>query len=148
MKELNIHLKDETYQQIKEITELENLINRHRDKNRSDDYKIEEFIIGCVIDKLEQIKHFDNVNPFRDQKQQPIIKNRFKEIAKQKKIFIKDIAKQLQMQPPNISKIFNNISQPRLELFIKIWMVLGCPPLHSCIYLEEVNEKEEVLDKQ
>ncbi|WP_249870077.1 helix-turn-helix domain-containing protein [Oceanobacillus saliphilus] len=137
MKELTIQLKDETYNQIKELTELENLINRHRDKNRSDDYKIEEFIVGSIVDKLDQIKYFDLTNPFIESKRQPIVKNRFKEIAKQKNIYMKDIADQLNMHPPNISKIFNNVSQPRLELFIKIWLILGCPPLQQCIYLEE-----------
>ncbi|WP_067729633.1 helix-turn-helix domain-containing protein [Oceanobacillus damuensis] len=137
MKEITIQLNDEIYNQIHDLTELENLINRHRDKNRSDDYKIEEFIVGSIIDKLEQIKHFDLTNPFIENNRQPVIKNRFKEIAKQKNIYIKDIAEQLNMQPPNISKIFNNVSQPRLELFVKIWLVLGCPPLQQCIYLEE-----------
>lgn len=134
---MTIQLKDETYDQLKEITELENLINRHRDKNRNDDYKLEEFIVGCIKEKIEQIKQFDMVNPFSEGDRQPVIKNRFKEIAKNKNIYIKDIADQLKMKPPNISKIFNNISQPRLELFIKIWMVLGCPPLHKCIYVDE-----------
>lgn len=137
MKTVTIQLKDETYEQIKELTELENLINRHRDKNRSDDYKIEEFVVGCIVEKMEQIKHFDLVNPFRENHSQPVIKNRFKEIAKEKNIYIKDVAKQLNMLPPNISKIFNNVSQPRLELFIKIWIVLGSPPIHKCVYLEE-----------
>ncbi|WP_373893614.1 helix-turn-helix domain-containing protein [Virgibacillus sp. CBA3643] len=137
MKEVTIQLNDDTYDKIKEITELENLINRHRDKNRRDDYKTEEFIIGCIADKIEQIEHFDSVSPFLKNNTQPVIKNRFKEIAKQKNIYIKDVAEQLDMKPPNVSKIFNNVSQPRLELFIKIWMVLGSPPLHQCIYLEE-----------
>ncbi|SFB21960.1 Helix-turn-helix [Lentibacillus halodurans] len=137
MKEITIQLKDETYNQLKELTELENLINRHRDKNRHDNYKIEDFVVGSVIDKMEQISHFDAINPFMENSQQPVIKNRFKEIAKKKNIYIKDIAEQLDMQPPNISKIFNNVSQPRLELFIKLWLVLGRPPLHECIYIEE-----------
>jgi hypothetical protein len=137
MKTITIQLKDETFDHIKELTDLENLINRHRDKNRSDDYKIEEFVVGCIVEKMEQIKHFDLVNPFRESHSQPIIKNRFKEIAKEKNIYIKDVAKQLNMLPPNISKIFNNVSQPRLELFIKIWIVLGTPPIHKCIYVEE-----------
>lgn len=137
MKEITIQLNDKIYEQIREITELENLINRHRDKNRSDNYKTEEFVVGCILDKIEQIKHFNKVNPFIENNTQPKIKNRFKEIAKSKNIYIKDVADQLNMQPPNISKIFNNVSQPRLELFIKIWIVLGSPPLHQCIYLEE-----------
>lgn len=137
MKKITIELSEEAYDQLKEITDLENLINRHRDKNRRDNYKIEEFVIGCIVDKIEQIKHFELVNPFIENKAQPAIKNRFKEIAKDKNIYIKDVADQLNMLPPNISKIFNNASQPRLELFIKIWIVLGCPPLHKCIYLEE-----------
>lgn len=137
MKKITIELNEETYDQIKEITDLENLINRHRDKNRRDNYKVEEFVVGCIVDKIEQIKHFELVNPFLEDNTQPVIKNRFKEIAKVKNIYMKDIADQLNMQPPNISKIFNNASQPRLELFIKIWIVLGCPPLHKCIYLEE-----------
>ncbi|WP_010649847.1 helix-turn-helix domain-containing protein [Oceanobacillus massiliensis] len=136
MKEITIQLNDRTYEHIKEFTELENLINRHRDKHRNDDYKVEEFIIGSIIDKIEQIRHFDLINPFLGNGQ-PIIKNRFKEIARQKNIYIKDVAEQLNMQPPNISKIFNNVSQPRLELFIKIWLVLGSPPLQQCIYLEQ-----------
>ncbi|WP_404452018.1 helix-turn-helix domain-containing protein [Virgibacillus necropolis] len=137
MKKITIELSEEAYDQLKEITDLENLINRHRDKNRRDNYKIEEFVIGCIVDKIEQIKHFELVNPFIENNAQPVIKNRFKEIAKDKNIYIKDIADQLNMLSPNISKIFNNASQPRLELFIKIWIVLGCPPLHKCIYLEE-----------
>lgn len=140
MKTITIQLKDETYDQLKEITALENLINRHRDKNRNDDYKMEEFIVGCVMEKIEQIKHFDVINPFVENDRQPVIKNRFKEIAKDKDIYIKDIAEQLNMKPPNISKIFNNVSQPRLELFIKIWMVLGCPPLHKCIDVDEASK--------
>lgn len=137
MKKITIELNDETYDQIKEITDLENLVNRHRDKNRRDNYKVEEFVVGCIVDKVEQIKHFELVNPFIERNTQPRVKNRFKEIAKNKKIYIKDVADQLNMLPPNISKIFNNLSQPRLELFIKIWIVLGCPPLHQCVYLEE-----------
>lgn len=137
MKTVIIRLKDDIYDQLKEITELENLINRHRDKTRSDDYKMEEFVVGCIMEKIEQIKQFDRLNPFMENTQQPVIKNRFKEIAKNKNIYIKDIADQLNMKPPNISKIFNNLSQPRLELFIKIWLVLGCPPLHKCIYVDE-----------
>ncbi|MBP1971115.1 AraC-like DNA-binding protein [Virgibacillus natechei] len=137
MKEVIIQLNEETYEQINEITELENLINRHRDKNRRDDYEIEDFIVGSIVDKIEQIKHFDAVHPLVENHNQPVIKNRFKEIAKQKNIYIKDVADQLNMKPPNVSKIFNNVSQPRLELFIKIWLVLGSPPLHQCIYLEE-----------
>ncbi|MEN1969065.1 helix-turn-helix transcriptional regulator [Lentibacillus sp. N15] len=137
MKTVTIKLKDETYDQLKEITSLENLINRHRDKNRSDDYQMEEFVVGCIMEKIEQINQFDSLNPFLKHTKQPVIKNRFKEIAKSKNIYIKDIADQLNMKPPNISKIFNNASQPRLELFIKIWLVLGCPPLHKCIYVDE-----------
>ncbi|HLS09886.1 helix-turn-helix transcriptional regulator [Lentibacillus sp.] len=137
MKKLTIRLNDDTYHQLKELTELENLINRHRDTDRDDNYQVEDFVAGAVIDKLEQISHFKQINPLIENAHRPVIKNRFKEIAKEKNIYIKDIADQLNMKPPNISKIFNNASQPRLELFIKIWIVLGCPPLHKCLYLEE-----------
>ncbi|RLL44868.1 XRE family transcriptional regulator [Oceanobacillus piezotolerans] len=139
MREVTIQLSEDTFNQIKELTDLENLINRHRDRERSDNYKMEEFIIGCIIDKIEQIKHFDAIHPFienRESSEKPIVKNRFKEIAKEKNIYIKDIAEQLNMQPPNISKIFNNASQPRFELFVKIWLILGCPPLQQCIVIE------------
>ncbi|MFC3040495.1 helix-turn-helix domain-containing protein [Virgibacillus xinjiangensis] len=136
MKEVTIRLKDETYERLKEITDLENLINRHRDKNRRDDYQMEEFIVGCIIDKMEQINDFGSVHPSAQKGTRPLIKNRFKEIAKEKNMYIKDIAAQLEVQAPNLSKIFNNASQPRLDLFVKIWVVLGCPPLQRCIYLE------------
>src|SRR5699024_6098718 len=137
MKEITIRLKDDTYEHLKELTELENLINRHRDKNRDDNYQIEDFVVGCIIDKMEQINHFRPINPLIEHGSQSVIKNRFKEIAKQKDIYIKDIAEQLDMKLLNVSKIVNNFTQRRLKLFIKIWMVLGCPPLHQCIYLEE-----------
>ncbi len=90
MKEITIRLKDDTYEQLKELTELENLINRHRDKNRDDNYQIEDFVVGCIIDKMEQINHFNLINPLIENSRQPVIKNRFKEIAKQK-IFISRI---------------------------------------------------------
>ncbi|WP_226035635.1 helix-turn-helix domain-containing protein [Aquibacillus saliphilus] len=139
MKELKINLKDETYESIERIITWLNLNNQIKSPDKPNDYTIEEIVRGFIISKVEEFSHFDDINPLliQDIDKNSIIKNRFKEISKNQNITIKQVADQLDMKPPNVSKIWNNKSQPRMELFIKIWIILGCPKLQDCLYIVE-----------
>ncbi|WP_405101467.1 helix-turn-helix domain-containing protein [Oceanobacillus sp. FSL H7-0719] len=65
--------------------------------------------------------------------------NKFKEIAALKNVSQRDVSRITGINPSNLNQIFNNTnkSNPRLDTFLKIWIVLGCPPLNKCLYRVE-----------
>ncbi|MGN7299559.1 helix-turn-helix domain-containing protein [Ferdinandcohnia sp. SAFN-114] len=74
-------------------------------------------------------------NPGRDF----TLKNRFDEVRKQKKMSQANIQRETGISKSNLSEILKNNHQPSLENFLKIWFVLGCPPLVEVLYLEKNN---------
>lgn len=140
MKRITIELNDETYSQIKLLTKWLNLNTTVKNKkNIPKDYNEKEIVRGMVIEKVKELNHFYEIHPIlnEDINKDTNIKNRFKEIAKEKGISQKQISEQLGIYAPALSSIFNNESQPRTKIFLQLWLVLGCPPLHECIYIED-----------
>lgn len=128
------------YCQIKDIVQLKNLKNTYvKDKNPTNN-TVEDFIVGAISYSLEDIDHFSSINPLMNKtvNKNVAIKNRFKEIiSENKELNMKKVCNQLGIKPSNLSPIVNNKSQPRMDLFLKIWIILGCPKLQDCVYIEE-----------
>ncbi|WP_405099866.1 helix-turn-helix domain-containing protein [Oceanobacillus sp. FSL H7-0719] len=135
---IGIEMKDETYEKIKNMVDWINLDNSFRGRNDTPEAKIEDFIKGAAISKLLDIEAMTpllNTSSGDDL----VIKNRFKEIAKQKKIKQVDICKRTGIKKANLSLIFNNEKTLRADTFFAIWLTLGCPPIHECLYLKKTN---------
>ncbi len=68
------------------------------------------------------------------------LKNRFKEHAQENTgLLANHIANQTKIPKNTISNIFNNNNQPSLDHFLRIWVLLGCPPLERVLYREVPN---------
>lgn len=135
---IGIEMKDETYEKIKNMVDWINLDNSFRGRNDTPEAKIEDFIKGAAISKLLDI---EAMAPLLNSSSGDdlVIKNRFKVIAKQKKIKQVDICKRTGIKKANLSLIFNNEKTLRADTFFAIWLTLGCPPIHDCLYLKKTN---------
>jgi len=133
---IEIEMKDETYEKIKNMVDWINLDNSFRGKSDTPEAKIGDFIKGAAISKLldvETLSHLLNSKEVGSLE----IKNRFKDIAKEKKIKQVDICKKTGLKKANLSLIFNNEKTLRADTFFVIWLILGCPPIHECLYIKK-----------
>lgn len=129
MKKITIELDGTQYQQLNDLINWINLDNQFT-QNKTN-HTIEEFIKGAAISKL------DEANRILFQSNGTKMKNKFKQIAKERKIKQADIVRLLDINKSTLSLIFNNENQPRSDIFFKIWAILGSPPIHKCIYFED-----------
>ncbi|PAV30087.1 hypothetical protein CIL05_09435 [Virgibacillus profundi] len=135
---IEIEMKDETYEKIKNMVDWINLDNSFRGKSDTPEAKIEDFIKGAAISKLLDV---ETLSPLLNSREVDSleIKNRFKDIAKEKKIKQVDICKKTGLKKANLSLIFNNEKTLRADTFFAIWLILGCPPIHECLYIKKAD---------
>jgi DNA-binding Xre family transcriptional regulator len=70
------------------------------------------------------------------------IKNRFKEIMKQKGIKAVQIHRDTGISESNLSQLLNNKNlNMTLDSFLRIWIALDCPPIADCLYREDLDPK-------
>lgn len=139
-KKVTIFLNGNLYKELLDIVEYRNkriLVDNEEKKATS----IEEFVTGSIIQVLKWIKSEDSLAGNDDLGKPYRLKNRFKEIAENKRIRGKDLSELTNIHQGNISIIFQNRSQPSLDYFLRIWIALGCPPLNECLY-REIDEDE------
>ena len=67
------------------------------------------------------------------------IKNRFKDILKMIGMKQKELAELTGIDHATISTMLANKNQPSIEYFLRIWTVLGCPPIEDVFYREKSN---------
>jgi DNA-binding Xre family transcriptional regulator len=132
-----VQLKLETFSKIMKITQYQNLKNDIRGNERPTDFEVQEFISGSVNTYLKYIEDFQKIAGLDDLGKPYRLKNRFKELMIKRKMKQKDICEITQIDPANISFIFNNKNQASLDYFLRIWVVFGCPPLNEVLYREE-----------
>lgn len=65
------------------------------------------------------------------------IKNRFKDILKMIGMKNKELAQLTGIDDATISTMLANKNQPSIEYFLRIWSVLGCPPIEDVFYREK-----------
>lgn len=132
--EVSLKIRESTLQIIENIVTYENKKNQLLD-NEKPYVTIEDFIAGCcteIIKKLEvyneKIVHgFENVSSYK-------LKNRIKEVLKEKNIKQLDLADLTGLDKSTINLIVNNRTQPTLEAFLKIWVALDFYPIEKIFY--------------
>jgi len=65
------------------------------------------------------------------------IKNRFKEILINIGMKQKELSDLVGIDGATLSTIMSNKNQPSMEYFLRIWTVLGCPPIEDVFYREK-----------
>lgn len=136
---IEIKLREETIQKIQELVDLENYLNKKFTNKNKRKYTVEDFIKGSIMINLssfENPKSLLYLSGLHENNTEIRYHNRFKELAQELGISQKSISEITGIHPSNLNQIFNNTmkSNPRLDTFLKIWIVLGCPPIQKCIY--------------
>lgn len=135
-KKITFFIHDEVYKEIEKILHYRyaRVLTLDIDaKSRS----TEEFVKGCVMHYLKQIKKQEILAGIDDLGKPFRLRNKFKELMIKKGLKQKDIAEAIQIAQANISNIFNNENQPSLDYFLRLWVFFGCPPLNEVLYREE-----------
>jgi DNA-binding Xre family transcriptional regulator len=135
-KKIEVKLSEDVIQEINALIEYGKTNLRYTDEiDPPVDY--DEFINAAIfyyLQRIEKLKILTISGKLHQLNKPYKLRNKFKEIAKQKGIRPIDISELTGIDKANISTILNNKNQPSLDYFVRIWVVLGCPPIEEVLY--------------
>jgi hypothetical protein len=137
-KKVEIYLREDTIEKINDIKEYVNYRNKIK-KQTDEKFTSEDFIIGSTYHYLNQIEFGFKISGLDEFGESYKLQNRFKELAEERFIDQKTMSNLTMIDPANISYIWRNRNQPSLEYFLRIWIVLGCPPIEKCLFREKAE---------
>ncbi|MFZ3580202.1 helix-turn-helix domain-containing protein [Virgibacillus sp. DJP39] len=136
MQQISFEVEDETYEKIKKLIDWINLDNEFSSVTvKKEKVKIEDFVKGSVIEKMDDIDTMQSLLNPPEVYSGMEVRNHFKKVAKEKEIQQVDICERIGINKTNLSLIFNNKKTLRTDVFFKIWLILGSPPLNKILYL-------------
>jgi len=140
MVKVEIHLRQETIKRIDEIIAYSKFRKRYTKQDLPESYedvlkaslyeyfrKIDVLYNNVISDKKYKLKNNGN------------LQNRLKEIIKDEGMKQKDICDMTGIDPGSLSNILSNRNQPSMDYFLRIWVVLGCPPIEDVFYRDGDN---------
>lgn len=134
-KNIQILLKSDTVDKIEKLVSYSNTKNDLLNTGKR--YRtVEDFIIGSVYYNVEQIENPEIISNIKKLGDSTKLKNTLKEYMKHKNITQTQLSEMTGVSQANISNIINNINQPSLDHFFRIWIALECPPLDKIFYRE------------
>lgn len=129
-----ISLKQETVDRIDQIINYNKFRRKYVNKEFS--FTHDEIIKDAImyyLKKTEQI-HSHVVNGKALELKTNKVKNNLKEIMIDLGMSQKQLSELTDIDQANISLILSNKSQPKMDSFLRIWVVLGCPPIEDIFY--------------
>jgi DNA-binding XRE family transcriptional regulator len=136
-----IEVNESTASEIKKLVDYHNMKVDFGELNR-DKIKEEDIIKAAIAEYLnlfsatQKSQSLLTINMENNRK----IQLNIKPILKEKGMKQADLAHITGINKANISDILNHKYLPGLEVFIKIWVALDCPPLNEIIRLIPVDE--------
>lgn len=136
-----IEVSKETHERIQKcVSALNWEISNHEDPVTSE----EDVIKGAIWEFLSMFEAASGADSIMsilmDAKHKNYqIRNRFKDILKEKKMKQVDLVKLTDISKTNLSQILNNKYTPGLDSFFRIWAALEFPQLTDCIYIEYMD---------
>jgi DNA-binding XRE family transcriptional regulator len=94
-------------------------------------YYLERFYDSPITEHQEKLDLLQLMNGSEP------IKNRIGELIEKKSSSATTMAEELNISKGTISGIINNKHQPSLDIFIRIYIWLGCPPIDEILYREK-----------
>lgn len=124
---INIDLKETTIKRIEEWLVYCNMYNKNADYDLPQ--SVEEFVKASLFNQLNSLEKIYEISVSEGE-----LKNRFKEIMKKKGLKQSELAKKCKIDQGSMSRILKNEYQPHLDIFIRIWTSLDCPPIELVLY--------------
>lgn len=138
---VNLKLKPEIVQEIQDIVNYRKLRYSLIEGIEVKEDTVEEFISGCVIFYINQIKEIHDLSNLNELNNDSQLRNRLDELLKQKNISQRELSEMTGIVPSNINNYVKNRNQPTLDHFLRIWITLDCPPLTWLLYRIPVLKK-------
>jgi DNA-binding Xre family transcriptional regulator len=135
-KKIEVKLREDVIQEIDALIEYGKINLKYTDEI-DPPVNSDEFINAAIfyyLQRIEKLKILTISGKLHQLNKPYKLRNKFKEIAKQKGIRPIDISELTGIDKANISTILNNKNQPSLDYFVRIWVVLGCPPIEEVLY--------------
>ncbi|KAA9014888.1 helix-turn-helix domain-containing protein [Niallia endozanthoxylica] len=137
---VTIYLKPSTVEQLKQIS-------HYLAVREQQEVPLERIIRAAIADYIDMMAPLSDTDTtalksllFEPNNEKPYaIKNRFKEIMKQKGIKAVQIHRDTGISESNLSQLLNNKNlNMTLDSFLRIWLALDCPPIADCLYRENL----------
>lgn len=137
MHEIKFNITSETLEKLKLLQEI---INYERD---NDKLTIEDVVKGSLFHYLNRF-YTNRINEAEIEKLIPLgshgeLVNCIGKFMNDNNITPSHVANETQITRAMMSNILNNKKPPSLDVFIRIWVALGCPPLHKLLKREINN---------
>ena len=140
---ITIEINYSLYHRIQDAIKYLNLSNLY-EKENIEIWNENDFVSGSIEDFLEYAEVFSHrtssKNELKLSKQEKrIIKNTLKQYLKRHNIKQLELAEATGIERGNLSMIINNVVQPSMDAFIRIWSALNFPPLDEILYRGEAD---------
>lgn len=136
MKKIVIEISDNAFERINRVVEFQNLKNII---NKEGMINIDDFIKGAIAREIEKIETYNDI--FCELKMRGLLKplnlkNNFKKVLSNLNLKQLDLSELTGIDTSDLSMYLNNRRPMSLEIFLRIWIVLGCPPIHEVLFVE------------
>lgn len=136
---VSVNINPKFYKKICEIIGYSKVTKMTKD---ADLPTTENEVINAAL--FHYFKRIDTINSFHNIDRRALnleegtkVQNRFKEVLKMIGMKQKELAELTGIDDATISTILSNRNQPSMEYFLRIWTVLGCPPIEDVFYREK-----------
>lgn len=138
---ITVYLKPSTVDRL-------NRISHYLSIRDNSEYNVEKVIKAALVDYLDLMEPLSEEEKSNlkslifspRSEQEYALKNRFKEIMKQKGIKAVQIHRDTGISESNLSQVLNNKNQNMsLDYFLRIWIALDCPPIGDCLYRKDLK---------
>jgi len=135
MKQITIEISDETYNRMLKLASIVDFLTKDDDGLSPEDivyaalsFYLERFYPNFILPhNPDQLFSLSLDYP---------LKNRIKSIFEDVDLSLSTISKQTQIPKTTLSNIFNNNNQPTMDIFLKLYPLMGYPKLHEAFYRE------------
>lgn len=136
---INVNVNPKFYRKMAEIIGYSKVTKMTKD---ADLPTTENEVINAALyhyfKRIETINNFHNIDRKALNLEEGMkIKNSFKQILKNIGMKQKELAELVGIDEATLSTILSNKNQPSMEYFLRIWTVLGCPPIEDILYREK-----------
>ena len=137
--ELNVKINSDLYKKVREILGYTNTLVSFKDKDLPlTDEEIINSALFYYFEKMDTVMGFHKIDKRAlNLDEGTKIKNRFKDILKMIGMKQKELAELTGIDSATLSTMLANKNQPSIEYFLRIWSVLGCPPIEEVFYREK-----------
>jgi DNA-binding XRE family transcriptional regulator len=141
---ITIEISEETYDKVLSLVHVINYLNRNVDNEITP----ERFLKGSLAYYMERFyglveQDYENPSLLNIGNPHLPLKIDIEKHVQKLGLPLTHIAKQINISKATLNSIIESKHQPSLDIFIRLWVLIGCPPLHEILYREKENDSND-----